>query len=74
MIKTMMHLLFGCRHRRLTRPITPVNKSKQTAMTYVACLDCGRQFTYDVSRMRMGAEISRTAVSGSDRHFQQTSA
>jgi hypothetical protein len=74
MIKTMIDMLFGCRHKRLTRPITPVNKAKQTAMTYVACLDCGRQFNYDASKMRMGAEISRTAVSDSDRHFQQTSA
>lgn len=74
MIKTMIDMLFGCRHKRLTRPITPVNKAKQTAMTYVACLDCGRQFNYDVGKMQMGPEISRTAVSGSDRHFQQTSA
>jgi len=74
MIKAMMHLFFGCRHKRLTRPITPVNKAKQSGETYVACLDCGRQFNYDVSKMRMGKEISRTAASGSDPHFQQTSA
>jgi len=74
MIKTMMHMLFGCRHKRLTRPITPVNRAKQTMATYVACLDCGRQFNYDVSQMQMGAEILRTAISDEDRHFQQTSA
>jgi len=74
MIKAMMHLFFGCRHRRLTRPITPVNKAKQTGMTYVACLDCGRQFNYDAIKMQMGSEIARAAVSGSDRDFQQTSA
>lgn len=74
MIRTMMDLLFGCRHKRLTRPITPVNKAKQTAATYVACLDCGRQFNYDASKMQMGAEISRAEVSSGDRNFQQTSA
>jgi len=70
MIKAMIHLFFGCRHKRVTRPITPVDRGKQSGMTYVACLDCGRQFNYDAIQMRMGTEISRTAVSGSDRHFQ----
>jgi hypothetical protein len=74
MIKAIIHLFFGCRHKRITRPITPVNKARQSGETYVACLDCGRQFTYDVGRMRMGAEIARTAATGSDPRFQHTSA
>lgn len=70
MIQTMINALFGCRHRRITRPITPVNKiAPNSQETYVACLDCGRQFIYDVSVMRMGAEISRPAVSDSHSHI-----
>jgi hypothetical protein len=70
MIYKMMHLLFGCRHKRVTRPITPVNRAKDTARTYVSCLDCGKQFLYDVSIMRMGAEISGSPAAGADSHFQ----
>lgn len=71
MIHTMMDLLFGCRHKHLTRPITPVSKAvAQRQGAYVACLDCGKQFNYDVTKMRMGEEISRSSASGSDSHFQ----
>jgi hypothetical protein len=64
-----MQLLFGCRHKRITRPITPVDKTRQSAQTYVACLDCGKQFNYDAIAMRVGPEISQARASG-DAHFQ----
>lgn len=70
MIRKVMCLLFGCRHKRVTRPITPVNRAKQTAQTYVACLDCGKQFRYDATTMRMGAEISEPSAAAADSHFQ----
>jgi hypothetical protein len=58
MILAMVKLLFGCRHRRLTRPMTPVNRVSLTpGITYVACLDCGQQFHYDLVTMRMGKVI-----------------
>jgi len=48
----LLSLLFGCRHRRITRPITPVHKPGTPAgQTYVACLECGRQFPYDLTTM-----------------------
>ena len=55
MIDSMLNLLFRCRHGRITRPISPSSKSavRQTG-TYVVCLDCGKQFDYDLAKMRIG--------------------
>jgi hypothetical protein len=63
MVSTVFNLLFGCRHRRLTRPITPAQKSSAAPRgAYVACLECGRQFHYDVRNMRMGLPVDATVV------------
>ncbi len=73
MIQTMMNLLFRCRHKRLTRPITPVHKTRErTGGTYVGCLDCGRRFNYDVIKMQMGAEVSPSPAAGGNSRFQTT--
>jgi len=58
MIQAIMNLLLGCHHRRITRPITPVRKaSLERGVTYVACLDCGQEFQYDLATMSMGTVI-----------------
>ena len=58
MIGKVLDLLFGCHHRLITRPITPVHKHNcQPTCTYVACLECGKQFYYDTRNMRVGAQI-----------------
>ena len=58
MIGKMFDLLFGCHHRLITRPITPVHKpNSQPACTYVVCLECGKQFNYDTRTMQIGAQI-----------------
>ena len=58
MIGKMFELLFGCHHRLITRPITPVHKpNSPPACTYVACLECGKQFNYDTRNMRIGTQI-----------------
>ena len=45
MIANLMNLLFGCHHKRLTRPITPVRRpGNPTGSAYVACLDCGKRY------------------------------
>ena len=63
MIDTFMNLLFGCRHKRITRPITPVHRPGTNAEgTYVACLECGRRFHYDVNTMEIGTAIPRAAA------------
>jgi hypothetical protein len=64
MINSILNL-FGCSHRRLTRPITPVRKhGDPTGETAVVCLDCGRQFAYDWNHMRIGKPIARSRDAG----------
>lgn len=59
MIANLLNALFGCRHKRLTRPITAVHKpGTQAEDTYVTCLDCGRRFHYDTAALRIGAPIA----------------
>ena len=62
MVARMFSMLFGCRHRQLTRPITPARKPRaQPAACYVACLECGKRFHYDVHNMRIGAAMHAAA-------------
>jgi hypothetical protein len=59
MIDSVLNLLFRCPHRRLTRPVTPVSKAGVPhGDTYVVCLDCGKQFPYDVEKMRIGKAVA----------------
>jgi hypothetical protein len=44
----MLRWLFGCNHANTTWPLTP--KKRQT---YVVCLDCGKEFSYNWAEMRM---------------------
>lgn len=61
MIDTLLNLVFRCSHRRLTRPVAPITKAGQPhSKSYVVCLDCGKQFEYDVNTMRMGRAIDRS--------------
>jgi hypothetical protein len=58
MFTTLFDTLFGCRHKRFTRPITPIRKpGSPGGDAYVACLECGKQFHYDVVNMRMGRPV-----------------
>ena len=60
MIDTVLNLLFRCSHRRLTRPVAPITKAGEPhSQSYVVCLDCGKQFEYDVNEMRIGKAIDR---------------
>lgn len=61
MIDTMLHLLFGCSHRHLTRPFTPLaGKGVPHRGTYVVCLDCAKQFAYDLNEMQVGMVIDHS--------------
>jgi hypothetical protein len=65
MIDTLVNLLFRCAHRRLTRPVAPITKAGQPhSQSYVVCLDCGKQFEYDTTEMRMGKAIDRSHDAG----------
>jgi hypothetical protein len=62
LIDNILNLLFRCRHRRLSRPITlTVKPGEPRSHAYVVCLDCGKQFGYDLERMRVGKGIKRDA-------------
>ena len=64
MIRALLQRLFGCPHRRISRPITPSGRpGTRESGTYVVCLDCGQQFAYDLQQMRMGARIGNTTPS-----------
>ena len=55
MIDTILNTLFRCSHQRITRPITPTSKEfDRSGETYVVCLECGKQFSYDLAAMRIG--------------------
>jgi len=59
----VVSLLFGCRHRHVTRPITLIaRRADPNRETYVACLDCGKHFRYDPVNMRVGKRIDRDAT------------
>jgi len=63
MLQNFLHSLFGCNHPRTTFPITPKESAKSKHNTYVACLDCGREFAYDWTRMRVGQPVTSVHVS-----------
>jgi hypothetical protein len=58
LIERLMDFLFGCRHSRYSFPVTirgAARRPQASALTgtYVACLDCGREFPYDWQDMRV---------------------
>jgi hypothetical protein len=71
MFHSMMNTLFGCGHPRTTFPITlrrsyadSVAVSGSVGSTYVACLDCGKEFAYDWKSMRIGEPMTQAAMAG----------
>lgn len=64
MMVTLLNSLFGCSHRRTTFPITPARRAGFTNSskgTYVVCLDCGQEFAYNWTDMKVG-EVVRPLV------------
>jgi len=55
---SLLDILFGCTHKNISFPITkrPGQRLSQAASitgTYVACLDCGKEFAYDWQEMKI---------------------
>ena len=54
----LVDLLFGCWHKNLSFPVS-VRQGQRASLaarrtgTYVVCLDCGREFAYDLQDMRI---------------------
>jgi hypothetical protein len=54
----LIDLLFGCRHSRYSFPVTIRGSARRPQAgaltgTYVACLDCGKEFPYDWQEMKV---------------------
>ena len=53
----LFRLLFGCSHSNYSFPRTPKGPKRPEAAgltgTYVVCLDCGKEFPYDLNEMRI---------------------
>ena len=65
MIDTILNTLLRCSHQRITRPITPASKGlDRSSETYVVCLDCGKQFSYDLEAMRIGKPVAASPTNG----------
>ncbi len=65
MIDSVLNLIFRCPHKRLTRPVTPISiDGKPHGDTYVVCLACGKQFSYDLKEMRIGKPLPSSADFG----------
>jgi hypothetical protein len=65
MMDSLVNLMFRCRHKRLTRPVSPVSKDfKSHGDAYVVCLDCGKQFRYDLTEMRIGKALPTSGETG----------
>jgi hypothetical protein len=58
MVAKLIDVFFGCRHSRYSFPVTIRGAARRPQAasltgTYVACLDCGREFPYDWQEMRV---------------------
>jgi hypothetical protein len=58
MIAKLYDALFGCRHSRYSFPVTVRGRARRPQAsaltgTYVACLDCGKEFPYDWEEMKI---------------------
>ena len=66
MFSKLMDAMFGCRHARYSFPLTVRAGSNrmttQRTGTYVACLDCGKEFRYDWQEMKIVGSQAREAA------------
>ena len=58
MITKLVDLIFGCHHPRYSFPVTIRGSARRPQAgaltgTYVASLDCGKEFPYDWQEMRV---------------------
>jgi hypothetical protein len=69
MFSSLLNAMFGCSHKRTTFPITPARRTQLSAEsvrrgTYVACLDCGKEFDYSWKDMKI-SDVAMTAAHAS---------
>jgi len=66
MMARLLEVLFGCRHPHYSFPITVRSRSRRNSAasvtgTYVACLDCGKEFPYDWQDMKVITSVPATS-------------
>ena len=59
MLQSILNAMFGCTHQRTTFPQTP---GRNRTATYVVCLDCGKEFAYNWTEMRLGRQVTNQPV------------
>ena len=60
MLASLVAALFGCRHGRTTFPLTRAAAARPEATgTFVTCIECGQEFLYDWTTMRIGKAVTR---------------
>lgn len=72
----LMNWLFGCTHKRFSFPQTPQGPRRPLAArvtgTYVVCLECGREFPYSLSEMKIiNQPPRRTTYADSNRSTRE---
>jgi hypothetical protein len=65
MVAKLIDVFFGCRHSRYSFPVTIRRTARRPQAsvltgTYVACLDCGREFPYDWQEMKVITSSAKT--------------
>lgn len=58
MLAKVLDVFFGCRHARYSFPVTIRGNARRPQAgaltgTYVACLECGKEFPYDWQEMKI---------------------
>jgi hypothetical protein len=64
MISKLIDILFGCWHSHTSFPISAKKGARRCGAaaatgTYVVCLDCGKEFAYDWSEMKVVGPAER---------------
>ncbi len=66
MFTKLLNAIFGCWHLHYSFPITPRHRSRRTQAalltgTYVVCLDCGTELSYDWNTMKIVSSTGERA-------------
>jgi hypothetical protein len=64
MFVKLLDVIFGCHHSRYSFPVTMRGAARRTQAasltgTYVACLECGKEFPYDWQEMKVITSAER---------------
>lgn len=68
MIASLSDILFGCWHSNYSFPLTS-GADTPKERTYVVCLECGKEFSYDWKQMKV---VTDTRTMGQVVEFQKT--